>query len=119
DRYVEDGGRMEEGRRIDAWGQVRGRSAAFGSRRGDVWFRLDRDPDPRAPGVRMFHGREMARGRLAWAGFGYCLRPGPPSFSYAVRIGRLGRRRAGAAAVEDGGRAQAEDVGRAVVEDST
>ena len=73
---------------IGAWNLVRGASAAFASTRGDVWFGLDRDPDPIAPGARLFHGREMARGRLAWAGFGYCLRPGPATFSYSVHVGR-------------------------------
>jgi hypothetical protein len=88
DVYAEEDGRLERGSRIGAWNRVREASASFRSSAGDVWFGLDRDPDPAAPDARLFHGREMATGRLAWAGFGYCFRPGPETFSYRVRVGR-------------------------------
>lgn len=88
DEYVEEGGRAESGRRIGAWNRVGGASAAFGGGPGLVWFAVDRAPDPAVPGARLYHGRETARGRLAWAGFGYTFRPGPPRFAYTVRIGR-------------------------------
>ena len=88
DIYTESGGHAEEGRRIGAWDLVRGESAAFGTSVDGVWFGLDRDPDPGAPHARLYHGREQARGRLAWAGFGYSLRPGPATFTYTLRIGR-------------------------------
>jgi hypothetical protein len=86
DQYTERGGRTETGRHIGAWDVVRAPSAGFGGS-GGVWFRLDRDPDA-AVAARLYRGREQVRGRLAWAGFGYCFAPGPTSFSYAVRIGR-------------------------------
>ena len=38
--------------------------------------------------MRLYRGREVARGRLAWAGFGYSLRPGPPAFTYTLRVAR-------------------------------
>ena len=53
-----------------------------------VSFSLERAPDPDVPGARLFRGREVARGRLAWAGFGYSLRPGPPTFTYTLRVAR-------------------------------
>ena len=40
------------------------------------------------PGARLLRGREVVAGRLAWAGFGYSLRPGPPTFTYTVRMAR-------------------------------
>ena len=38
--------------------------------------------------MRLYRGREVVGGRLAWAGFGYSLRPGPPRFTYTLRIAR-------------------------------
>jgi hypothetical protein len=86
DRYVEGGGASSEGRRIGAWDLVGSATAAFVSDAHHVGFAVDRDPDPAAP-ARLFRGREIAHGRLGWAGFGYVLRPGPAGFSYEVRIG--------------------------------
>ena len=59
-------------------------------RRGErrLVHRSTRDPDPGAPAYACYRGREVARGRLAWAGFGYSLRPGPPAFTYTLRVAR-------------------------------
>jgi hypothetical protein len=39
------------------------------------------------PGCRLYRGRELAPGRLAWAGFAYRVPPGTRVFSCSVRIG--------------------------------
>ena len=84
----EEGGRVERAGGIGAWDQVRAPAARFRSSDTGVWFELQSRPDPATPQVRLFRGREVAPGRLAWAGFGYSLRPVPPAFSYSVRCGR-------------------------------
>ena len=87
-RYLDSDGGDLRGASIGAWNQVRAATGSFLAEKGGVAFTLESDPDPAAPGVRLFRGREVARGRLAWAGFGYSLRPGPPSFTYRLHIGR-------------------------------
>ena len=95
DRFVDADGRDERGSAIGAWDQVRARNASFASTDHGVSFSLERDPDPGAPDARLYRGREVAKGRLAWAGFGYSLRPGPPTFTYVVHLDRTGARRRG------------------------
>jgi hypothetical protein len=87
-RYVDSDGADLRGAGIGAWNQVRAATGSFLAEEGGVAFTLESDPDPAASGVRLYRGREVARGRLAWAGFGYSLRPGPPSFTYRLHIGR-------------------------------
>lgn len=88
DRYVDSDGADERGSSIGAWNQVRGASASFVASASGISFGLERAPDPDVPGARLFRGREVARGRLAWAGFGYSLRPGPATFTYTLRVTR-------------------------------
>jgi hypothetical protein len=87
DIYEEDG-RLTRGGDIGAWDQVTAELARFRSSTTGVWFELRSTPDPARPDARLFRGRELAPGRLAWAGFGYSLRPGPTAFTYSVRFGR-------------------------------
>ena len=87
-RYVDSDGADLRGAGIGAWNQVRAATGSFLAEEGGVAFTLESDPDPGAPGVRLYRGREVARGRLAWAGFGYSLRPGPLSFTYRLHLGR-------------------------------
>jgi hypothetical protein len=87
-RYVDSDGADLRGAGIGAWNQVRAATASFVAEQGGVSFTLDSDPDPDAPGVRLYRGREVARGRLAWAGFAYSLRPGPAAIAYTLRIAR-------------------------------
>jgi hypothetical protein len=94
----EEGGRALHAGEIGAWDAVRAPSARFRNGAAGVWFELMSRPDPAAPQVRLLRGRESAAGRLAWAGFGYSLRPGPSAFTYPVHFGReAGAMRAAAA----------------------
>ena len=83
DRYADSSGAMLTGAAVGTWDDVRAATASFASSRRDVAFTLER-----VPGARLYRGREVVGGRLAWAGFGYSLRPGPPSFAYTVRLAR-------------------------------
>ena len=87
-RYVDSDGGDLRGAGIGAWNQVRAATGSFLADESGVAFTLESDPDPGAPGVRLYRGREVARGRLAWAGFGYSLRPGPASFTYGLHFER-------------------------------
>ena len=88
DRFVDSDGADERGARIGAWNQVRAASASFVASESGVAFTLESGPDSASPEARLYHGREVAKGRLAWAGFGYSLRPGPPAFTYTLRVER-------------------------------
>ncbi len=88
DRFVDSDGADLRGAGIGAWNQVRAATASFVAAESGISFTLASDPDPDAPHVRLYRGREVANGRLAWAGFGYSLRPGPPSFTYTLRVAR-------------------------------
>ena len=87
-RFIDSDGADLRGAGIGAWNQVRAATASFVAEHGDISFTLKSDPDPVVPGVCLYRGREVARGRLAWAGFGYTFKPGPPSFTYTLRISR-------------------------------
>ena len=88
DRFVDSAGAEERASGIGAWNLVRAASASFVASASGVAFTLESAPDPDAPAARLYHGREVARDRLAWAGFGYSLRPGPPTFTYTLHVGR-------------------------------
>jgi hypothetical protein len=88
DRFVDSDGADLRGAGIGAWNQVHAAAASFVATEAGISFTLESHPDPDAPGARLYRGRELARGRLAWAGFGYSLAPGPPSFTYTLRVAR-------------------------------
>ena len=87
-RFVDSDGADLQGAGIGAWNRVTAAKGSFVAEESGVSFTLESEPDPDTPGARLYRGREMARGRLAWAGFGYSLRPGPPSFTYTLRVAR-------------------------------
>jgi hypothetical protein len=88
DRYEDAAGSSLAGGAIGSWDVVDAATASFVSSRRGLAFTL-----AQVPGGRLMRGREAIAGRLAWAGFGYLLRPGPPGFTYDVRIERREPRR--------------------------
>jgi anaerobic magnesium-protoporphyrin IX monomethyl ester cyclase len=90
DRFVDADGADLHGDAIGTWDEVAAADASFASSATGVSFTLQRRPDAGAPDVRLYRGREAVDGRLAWAGFGYSLKPGPRTFSYEARIQRTG-----------------------------
>jgi hypothetical protein len=83
DSYEDSSGASLTGTAVGTWDEVTAATASFVSSRRGLAFTL-----ARAPGARLLRGREAVAGRLAWAGFGYSVRPGAPSFAYDVRVER-------------------------------
>lgn len=77
-----DGGGLElAGGRIESWAEVDADWAALAAPT------LSLELVARAVhGARMFRGRELSPGRLAWTGFAYLLAPPWQPFSYEVRV---------------------------------
>jgi hypothetical protein len=84
DTYRDASGIREQGDRIGLWDEVRGSEAWFESSAHHVAFRVRR-----LEGARLFRGRELIEGRLAWAGFGYSFRPPVRLSRHEVLISRL------------------------------
>jgi hypothetical protein len=83
DLYLDSDGARLRGRRIGTWHEVSAASACFAGSDSRVAFCV-----AQAPGAKLYRGRELVGSRLAWAGFGYSLRPGRTSFVYDVRLER-------------------------------
>ncbi len=82
DRYSDSTGCVRQGASIETWQEVAAEHATFVDSRHKVSFTLKS-----ASGARLFRGRELVEGRLAWAGFGYLLPPDTKEFDYDVDIG--------------------------------
>lgn len=67
------------GAQIESWAEVRAEWAALAAPTLGVELVVEA-----TPGARLFRGRELAHGRLAWAGFGYLLAPPWRPFSYRL-----------------------------------
>jgi hypothetical protein len=83
DRYEDSSGASLTGAAVGTWNEVDAATASFLSSRRRLAFTL-----AQVPGARLLRGREAVAGRLAWAGFGYVVRPGAPRLDYDVRIER-------------------------------
>ncbi len=79
---------------IGTWGEVSADEASFIDSSDNIVFTLARVPACHAELVsasqpaaaRMFRGRELAPGRLAWSGLAYVLPPQTTSFTYDIRL---------------------------------
>lgn len=83
DCYEDAAGSSLRGDAIGTWDSVGAATASFVSSRRGLVFTLAQTPE-----ARLMRGREVVAGRLAWAGFGYVLRPGRPALTYDVRVER-------------------------------
>ena len=83
DSYEDSSGASLTGSAVGTWDEVTAATASLVCSRRRIAFTL-----ARVPGARLMCGREAVAGRLSWAGFGYSVRPGAPSFAYDVRVGR-------------------------------
>ncbi len=88
DRCVSAGGATATGHAVGAWNRVRETWCRFVCSGTGASFELDQAPDAGIPDARLYRGREVAGGRLGWAGFGYTLSPEHDAFSYEVRFAR-------------------------------
>ncbi len=85
DRYVDSTGCTRQGAAIETWQEVVASRATFHDSLHGVFFSIES-----APGARLFRGRELVEGRLAWAGLAHVLPPGTREFSYDISIGSQG-----------------------------
>ncbi len=83
DQYKDADGNSLLGKQIGCWDEVSALEAEFISRDQQISFSL-----PQVKGVKLYRGRELIEGRLAWAGFGYSLPPTFYKFSYTITIKR-------------------------------
>ena len=77
DRYTDSSGCVRQGVSIETWREVTAGDASFLDPFHGVFFSMRS-----APGARLFRGRELVEGRLAWAGLAYVL---PPTQGFPLR----------------------------------
>lgn len=80
-RFSDSGGLNLVGNQIGAWDGVRAEWACFSDVDNTLGFCLEN-----LPNSKLFRGTEYVRGRLAWAGMGYELKPTLDLFRYTIRI---------------------------------
>lgn len=81
-RYHDSDGAILEGSAIGSWGEIIAHEATLSDPVRGLSFAVARVPD-----ARLFRGRELAPGRLAWAGFAHVISPGVQTFTYRVAFG--------------------------------
>jgi hypothetical protein len=82
DKYSDSSGLSLKGNAIGTWDETFADWASFVDTSHKLEFTLKK-----VAGARVFRGRELVPGRLAWAGLAYLLPPGTANFSYNIRIG--------------------------------
>ena len=80
--YHDSDGTTLDGPAIGSWGEIAAQEATLADSVRGLSFTV-----ARTPGARLFRGRELAPGRLAWAGFAYVIPPGVQMFAYQVVFG--------------------------------
>jgi len=84
DRYHDSNGLFLKGKAIGTWEEIFADEASFIDSSDNIAFTLKQ-----VKRARMFRGRELIEGRLAWSGLSYGLPPDIINFAYDIRIGRL------------------------------
>lgn len=84
DTYRDSEGQALQKGEIGSWDETYAEVASFVNPADKISFSLKR-----AKGARMFRGRELTPGRLAWSGLAYVLSPQTERFSYSIDIGRI------------------------------
>ena len=84
DRYRDSNGLFLKGNAIGTWDEIFADEASFIDSCDNIAFTLNAKK-----GARMFRGRELVEGRLAWSGLAYRLPGDIINFDYDIRIGRF------------------------------
>jgi hypothetical protein len=84
DRYRDSNGLFLKGNAIGTWDEIFADEASFIDSCDNIAFTLNAKK-----GARMFRGRELVEGRLAWSGLAYRLPGDIINFTYDIRIGRF------------------------------
>jgi hypothetical protein len=79
--YRDSNGLILRGERIGSWDQVEANYASFVDPADGMMFTLKR-----VEGAKMFRGRELVAGSLAWSGLAYILPQWTEKFSYSIEL---------------------------------
>lgn len=82
DAYEDSDGLILNGNEIGSWDEVYAEYASFFDHADKLSFTLKK-----VEGARMFRGRELVPGRLAWSGLAYLLPPHRDEFTYSITMG--------------------------------
>ena len=83
DTYMDSDGCVLKGNEIGSWDEIHAEEATFQDPSDGLSFTLKT-----VDGARMFRGRELVPGRLAWSGLAYVLSPQRDELAYSITIGR-------------------------------
>ena len=83
DIYQDSDGLILKGDRIGSWNRIKATYASFRDQEDGLAFTLKR-----VEGARMFRGRELVTGSLAWSGLAYVLPPLTEKFAYSIELSR-------------------------------
>ena len=83
DTYTDSDGCVLKGNEIGSWDEIHAEEATFLDPSDGLSFTLKK-----VAGSRMFRGRELVPGRLAWSGLAYVLPPQRDELAYSITIGR-------------------------------
>jgi hypothetical protein len=81
DKYCDSSGLSLKGKAIGTWDEAFVDWASFVDASHKLEFTLQK-----VAGARIFRGRELVPGRLAWSGLAYSIPPDTPNFSYIIRM---------------------------------
>ena len=81
DKYRDSSGLSLKGNAIGTWDETFADEASFEDTSHRLEFTLQK-----VAGARLFRGRELVPGRLAWSGLAYSIPPDTPNFSYNIRM---------------------------------
>lgn len=84
DTYKDSDGLILKGEKIGSWDQIKAEDASFIDPTDGLMFSLKR-----VEGARMFRGRELVAGCLAWSGLAYVLPAETKEFAYSIELGRI------------------------------
>jgi hypothetical protein len=84
DTYKDSNGLILKGEKIGSWDQIKAEDASFIDPTDGLMFSLKK-----VEGSRMFRGRELVAGCLAWSGLAYVLPPETKEFAYSIELGRI------------------------------
>jgi len=82
DTYTDSDGCVLKGNEIGSWDEIHADEATFQDLANGLSFTLKK-----VDGARMFRGRELVPGRLAWSGLAYILPPQRDELAYSISIG--------------------------------
>jgi hypothetical protein len=82
DTYTDSDGCVLKGNEIGSWDEIHADEATFQDPADGLSFTLKT-----VDGARMFRGRELVPGRLAWSGLAYVLPPQRDELAYSITIG--------------------------------